>query len=513
MKNSIGALLAAIVLAAAGCSAPPEIVERGTVVENVTLISPVAPHETAGAYVLIQDGVIARISYDKAIKAAETIDGSGKYLTPGLIDSHVHLRGDAGLRADHAEAHPELVAAFYDQEPYSYLYFGFTTLVDLAQSEETASQWRASEDYPDLIYCKRLNLANGYGMAFTSEDQKFSSPYFIYDEGQEDEIPSATDLKQHTPVAVIQKVLQTNASCVKTFHESGFGGLFDWPTPSDKLTGEIQQLAAENGLVHVMHGNTTAAWRQAAVAKLDVIAHGLWHWEEFNSEEELPEGIIFILERIMENGVGVQLTSQVIEGEIRAFDSAFLDTELLAHSLPQKLIDWHKSEDGAWFRALMKKRLDSNPDIVEAFLGHAPTGGDTETSETAMRRIGQVAEYINKHGGLLLLASDSPSSPTFSNPPGLNGYLEMRAMARFGLTPLEVLQAATINNARAFKIADQVGVIEEGKRANLLLLDQNPLEDIAAYESIRLVIKGGKVFQREELSAMNRQGATMQSAN
>lgn len=61
-----------------------------------------------------------------------------------------------------------------------------------------------------------------------------------------------------------------------------------------------------------------------------------------------------------------------------------------------------------------------------------------------------------------------------------------------GIPPLEVIKAATLNSARLLGIADQVGSITPGKKANLLILDANPLEDIRHLDKVRGVIKNGK---------------------
>ncbi len=75
--------------------------------------------------------------------------------------------------------------------------------------------------------------------------------------------------------------------------------------------------------------------------------------------------------------------------------------------------------------------------------------------------------------------------------PGLNGYLEMRAWASAGI-PLEtIFRAETVDNAKAFGLAEQLGTIELGKRAGLLLLAENPLSDVSAYDTIEVVIVGG----------------------
>ena len=78
---------------------------------------------------------------------------------------------------------------------------------------------------------------------------------------------------------------------------------------------------------------------------------------------------------------------------------------------------------------------------------------------------------------------------------------ELSLLVKAGLTEMEVLEAATRNPARVFGITDR-GTIEPGMRADLLLLDSNPLEKIDNVRKIRTVVARGRVFQRDELDTM-----------
>jgi imidazolonepropionase-like amidohydrolase len=85
--------------------------------------------------------------------------------------------------------------------------------------------------------------------------------------------------------------------------------------------------------------------------------------------------------------------------------------------------------------------------------------------------------------------------------PGFSLHDELSLLANAGLSKMEVLEAATRNPARAFNLTDQ-GTIETGMRADLLLLDANPLENIDNTRKIRTVVAAGRVFERNELDAM-----------
>jgi len=77
----------------------------------------------------------------------------------------------------------------------------------------------------------------------------------------------------------------------------------------------------------------------------------------------------------------------------------------------------------------------------------------------------------------------------------------MRDWSRAGISLQKIFRAATLNNAKAFGLEDQLGTIEPGKRADLLLLTENPLSNVSAYNSIKTIIIGGQPIDRQALSA------------
>lgn len=76
---------------------------------------------------------------------------------------------------------------------------------------------------------------------------------------------------------------------------------------------------------------------------------------------------------------------------------------------------------------------------------------------------------------------------------------ELAAMVRGGMTPLTALQTATLNPARYFGIEENAGSVTRGRRADLVLLDANPLSDIANVRRIRAVIVAGRRLDRRAL--------------
>jgi len=86
--------------------------------------------------------------------------------------------------------------------------------------------------------------------------------------------------------------------------------------------------------------------------------------------------------------------------------------------------------------------------------------------------------------------------------PGFSLHQELEYLVRAGFTPLEALQAATRNPAEFLGLQDQMGTIEAGKLANLVLLNANPLEDIKNTRRISAVVLGGRLLSRAELDQL-----------
>jgi imidazolonepropionase-like amidohydrolase len=105
-----------------------------------------------------------------------------------------------------------------------------------------------------------------------------------------------------------------------------------------------------------------------------------------------------------------------------------------------------------------------------------------------------------KRAGVGILAGTDTQNPYCF--PGFSLHDELGQLVQAGLTPMEALQAATINPALFMGREKDLGTIEKGKVADLVLLDANPLEDIANTKKIRGVIFGGKFYSRAELDGM-----------
>jgi imidazolonepropionase-like amidohydrolase len=126
-----------------------------------------------------------------------------------------------------------------------------------------------------------------------------------------------------------------------------------------------------------------------------------------------------------------------------------------------------------------------------------------------------VAEYHEVLGalnrsGVTLLAGTDLAGPRI---PGFTLHDELVTLVEVGLTPLQALRAATINPSRVLNREGDFGSVTTGKRADLVLLDANPLADIHNTRRIAAVVLGGKLLRRGDLDALLRAGEEMASKN
>ena len=481
-------------LAALLVQAPPAA--HRILIRDVTIVSPERKTPLQHGYVVLENDRIAAVGQGAppAARWDSVVVGRGRVLIPGLIDGHTHLASPAGMPIPVPPELQPLAAAYAEQLPRSYLYSGFTTVIDLIVFDRPfLDRFKASPLHPDSYDCGgALALANGYPMAMDPKEKHWEFfPNFLWDPRQKDSIPARFRPEDHTPKATVARVAADGGICVKTFEERGYGPTRNLPTPTLEMIRDVVAESHARGLPVLMHANSLAAWRFATEARVDVIAHGLWNWDELEQAgDKLPAPIRVLLDTVVARRIGFMPTLRVIEGFGAMFDPAFLDDPRLARVLPPALIAWYRTPAGQAFATEMRRGFGSADDrrIREIYRGVARHGAST-------------TRYLVAHGGRLVFGSDTPSSPIYGNPPGLNGFLELERLAAAGVPLPRLLEGATIEAARAFHLDSLYGTVEAGKVANLVLLRANPLETVEAYDAIDLVVVRGKVVERSALAA------------
>jgi imidazolonepropionase-like amidohydrolase len=112
----------------------------------------------------------------------------------------------------------------------------------------------------------------------------------------------------------------------------------------------------------------------------------------------------------------------------------------------------------------------------------------------------EVVHLMSQKGVRFLAGTDTPAGVYIF--PGFSLHEELQRFVAAGFSPLQALQAATVNAARFFAAEDRFGTAETGKSADLVLLRGNPLEDIRHTQEIAGVVVNGRYFSRKELDAM-----------
>ena len=108
--------------------------------------------------------------------------------------------------------------------------------------------------------------------------------------------------------------------------------------------------------------------------------------------------------------------------------------------------------------------------------------------------IASTVKNVTDAGGNVVAGTDSPIIPY-----GFSLHIELECYVEGGLTPFQALQTATINAARSLGVEDDLGTIEAGKLADIVIVSGNPLKDIRNTRKVQTVVQNGQVFEFESL--------------
>jgi len=461
------------------------LAKNDLLIENVTIISPNQLTPQQHMNVLIIDGRIKQITANKITTKARKINGEGKYLTPGIMDSHAHVSAIPGMGFGVEPVsmnNPTLTELYYKQQPRSFLYYGVTQILD-PNPGLNSYHFTASKLHPEYFHCEVITSKNTFPYVEKNDDKSRSMfTYLVNEKVGINEINS--------PEEIVSRISKSGASCIKLYFEDGYGNASQWQLLTSETLHRIRTSADKHDLTIVAHANALDMHQLALNAQVDIIAHGMWNWGEYNRSADIPEAISNVLDIIIDKKIGYMPTQRVITGLGEVMLPNIEDSPQFKKVTPKAVLDWYKTPAAQWFKNDLRIGFAGMPDqsIAEVFIyGRVGKGN-------------KIVNYLNNAKHPILLASDFPGSPSYANQPGLTTFQEMKAMAAAGLTLKEVLAASTINNARQFNIQSDYGSVEVGKVANLLILENSPLVSIEAWDTIHTVILNGDPIDRVDLA-------------
>jgi imidazolonepropionase-like amidohydrolase len=392
---------------------------------------------------------------------AEAIDVSGKWLIPGLVDAHVHYSqtGWADGRPDALDMrarfpYDSTIAVLKDPTPFwrSYLCSGVTATFDVGGFPWTWSLRERAESSADAPH------VSGAGPLLSTRDHWLNMPaerQFIF-------IPtdSAVD-------AGARYLVLNGTSAVKVWFLAG--------ADADDAAGWRERLiqagrkAAAAGVPLIVHATNLWGAKQAVEAGAALLVHGVSDVEVDDAflSAARRRGTVYTPTLIVNNGYA-QLRA-------RRFDAASYDLACV--------------DPATRARAFLTDSLPGRPD--EAALARTRTQAEARTAREAANVL-----RVHRAGIPVAMGTDAGNPLTLHGP---SVFLEMAALQGAGLTPMEVLVAATRNGALAMGRLDDFGTIEAGKLADLAILAADPTADIANTRRIELVVRAGVVHRRSDL--------------
>lgn len=524
MKYFISTTLLFLLLIA-GCQKEKHsfTLHNGILIENVTVIT-----ANSNGEIVSYKGFVAtdsaNIVYAGSAKpnlsgTFTTIDGDGKYLIPGLIDSHVHLANMAGMNFRQKRKYPEMVKQYYEQLPKSFLLYGYTTLIDVNNyAPQLIDKLRSADLGPDIFACgEQVQVMDDFMMEMEELPQQARYNYpFLFDNYNEIiQVPDSIDLSSHSAKAIVDNIVEEqNGICVKTLYEDASSGMKEtWAKPSTSILKDVVQEAKAQGVPTILHSPSFEGQSVATEAGIDIIAHAMWNWSDNPdkiTETTLPQSHQLLLDKIVDMQMGYQPTFRTILGETDLLNKSMLNSEELKQAYPTDYLNWINSEEGQWLvhkiHARPKYLKLTNPEFFNAVRAGFPSDSVMMATiyQVLETRINKVTNYLADHDANLLFGTDFGAMNMYTLPPGYGGFLEMKHWEEAGVDHKQILKAATYNNAEAFHLDHLYGTVEKSKIANLLILDSNPLKTVDAYNDINTIFFHGHVISKMELLPVNK---------
>ena len=462
--SCISLVIATVGLAACSTETPP----TGTAIKNVTVIDAVNGVRENQTVVFDGDEIVsvAATSADTHL-AATTIDGTGQYLIPGLWDMHVHLTYND---------------AFTKSMPAMFLAYGITSVRDTGG---------LIDKLKPVVDAMRSPGAHAPRVFFSGPllDGKF----VVYDGESRPEIGT-----QNTTVEMAQEK-------VAALKNAGVDFIKIYEMVSPDVFAALAAAGQSHGLPIAAHVPLSMLASQAGPS-VDSMEH-LRNVEldcASNSAELFEERRALL--NAHEDGPGFELRSSLHSLQrlpaIAHYDQERCDRTIASLTstiqVPTlRMTSWPlrtQFEHTDWADTLQLvpegAREEWTVDTQAWFT--TDDHGDTTVAEWSLSLVGR----MHAQGVPIGAGTDTPIGRGL---PGYSLHTEMERLVEAGLTPLEALESATVRPAEFFSLQDEMGTIDVGKRADLVLLAGNPLQDISNTRKVVSVINKGVVLSRELL--------------
>jgi len=432
------------------CTSP----HHDLLITNVFIID-VATGEILPNRTVAIDGDEITAIYTKSIKPGKqtvVVDGSGKYLIPGLWDMHVHhnwnyddtnelllangvtgareMWGDMGIKRKMEE---ERAAG----KPIIDIYTAGVIIDGAPQIWPGSDEVTDPADAAALVRCQIEQGADFIKIYSRLDSACF---YAIAETAKELGVPFAG----HVPVRV--PIADATAAGMHTM---------------EHLYG-LEQLAAHDTIVA----------QSNQMRKSGKYVEGLFHILTHIDTVRLDQGVA----ELVKTGTWFSPTMVTARGFYFQYDSAFTADQRVKY-LPKHLI-WN------WYPSRM--------------FGPKPDGKALAMREALWQLNLAILRSLVRNGASIIAGTDYPNSWSF---PGFGLHDELDIYVQAGMTPLQALQTAALNPSKVMN-NEKIGGIEKGKLASLVLLNSNPLDDINALRHIESVILRGSVYDRNALDAM-----------
>lgn len=461
-----------VVICLFGCSKPSGSV---LAITHVTVIDATGVPPQSDMTVLVAGHRIVAVGLSQSVHVpsdAQIVDGGGKYLVPGLVDSHVHLTGAGEPNGSRRFFLPLLLAN------------GITTVRDMGGYLESLTPLRK-----EISREKMLGPQIFFAGPYLDGSPPSFQPSLVVSNGAEAREDVHRLVQQGVDFIKVQSILGREAyfaiaEAAGREHISFVGHVPDRVTAAEASDAGQKSIEHLTGVLRACSSDEPRLMREQFDAGPKNATPESSHAREMAWERELlatysDERAASLIAKFVRNRTWQAPTLILLRNDAypgRETDSA---GDALLKFVPRGIAE-------KWKRVR----------LIQDQLFRA---SDFELREKLLAQSMRVVAQMQSSGVPILAGTDSAAPYII---PGFALHQELTLLVKAGLSPMQALQAATKNPADFLGKLQTEGTIGVGKTADLLLLDANPLEDIHNTQKIQAVILRGKLLERKDLDAL-----------